>query len=147
MKDIIGEIRKIVDEFATLISYPTKLQISEPYYIYKEYREGYNEMKECPNSDFPGVYIFLAGNKIFYIGMSTGYMGNRIWSHIGRLGKKSKSEDEYPNAEEWIKEHKPDIYCVTVPFPLDKFWLAPALEVFLIDKFKDQPTLKNSVGK
>jgi len=146
MTNIIKEISKKVYEFTSLITCP-KLQISEPYYIYKEYREGYNEMKKWPNSDSPGVYIFLAGDKILYIGMSIGYMGNRIWSHIGRLGKKSKSEDEYPNAEEWIKGNKTEICFVTVAFPIDKFWLVPALESFLIDKFKGHPTLINRVGR
>jgi len=126
---IQGYLNKFVDE----LCYGRQLNVSSLYPLYDDVGQEASDL-QYPGSDSPGVYIFCSPQDILYIGKSSRHIGNRIWAHIGR--SKRKNEEEYPNAEEWIKESKPDVGVFTVSFADDHWWLAPALEGYLTEQLK-----------
>lgn len=128
-KHMGDKIRRCLEEFVRELGYGQQLKVSEPYLIY----ERINDTSQYPNSDSPGVYLFCSPQNFLYIGKSSRYLGNRVWSHIGRK-KRANEEEEYPNAEHWIKESKPHVALFTVPFEEKHWWLAAALEGYLTDQ-------------
>ena len=127
------KIQMHVDEFIEELGYRRQLRVSEPYRPYHEIET----QSPCPHSDSPGVYIFCSTLGALYIGKSSRYMGNRIWYHFGRL-KLENEQEEYPNAENWIKSSKPDLELFTIPVPEQHWWLASALEGYLTEKLRPQ---------
>lgn len=140
---IIEEIKKNLADFAKIVSVQ-QFEISSEFYPYKEYKDNrkkyYDEQWE--NADKPGVYIFISddNDRPLYIGKSEGYLGNRIYGHVGRIGK--SGEELFPYAEEWAKNSREKLCFITIP--VDPPRLAPALESFLI--YKMDP-LYNIAGK
>jgi len=125
-------------EFREMIGYKKELPISEPYEPYIEQNK-----KQYPNADSPGVYIFYSESAgLLYIGKCSTDLGFRIWSHLQKPGKPS---EPYPNAEKWVKDHqKENLKFVTIPFIREHYFLASALEEYLIDKCKPKA---NAIGK
>jgi excinuclease UvrABC nuclease subunit len=130
------EIQRSLTEFQMKIAYKSKLLVDGPYFPYQKFRDNSREIESCPNSDSPGVYLFCSGEGNFlYIGECLGKLGNRVWAHIGKSGE---ANDPYPNAKSWIKESKPDIAIYTIALPEDHWFLAPALEKYLIKTLKPE---------
>jgi len=146
------EIQALLCDFKELINYPERLEVSEPYFPYLDHQEkqgkshgkGAVSLKEY--SDNPGVYIFCTSKKekpYLYIGKSSTAIGYRVWKHIGKVGK---TDDPFPDAAFWIKKHDgdDDIAVFTIGFKSEHWFMAAALEEFLIKK--RGPTY-NKIGK
>jgi hypothetical protein len=130
--DMKPVLDKVVANFIAAISYSRTLTVSGPYYPYDDPKGEGN----YPSSDLPGCYIFAdASGHMKYIGKANRYLGNRIWSHIGRRRRSGESGELYPNAEPWVKENQPNIAVWSVAFQDDHWWLASALEGFLTHVF------------
>jgi hypothetical protein len=128
-----------VDQFVATIGYPRKLLVSAPYYPYDDR----NGVLQYPNSDQPGCYIYAsAPGKVYYVGKASRHLGNRIWSHIGRRRKLDEVGELYPNAENWLKKCQPDIGVWTVGVHPDHWWLASALESFLMEELRPAENLR-----
>jgi hypothetical protein len=128
--DFRVRLQKLVDQFVNTIAYKNKLVVSEPYYPY----DHPNNDEQYPNSGYPGCYVFASGDgNPKYVGKASRCLGNRIWAHVGRMGKPEKDGDLYPNAESWIKQNQPHVGVWTVPIPNEHWWLASALEGFLAE--------------
>ena len=130
--ELQSELQKCLTFFVKEIGYKQDLKVSEPYQLIND--SGEVNTTQYPSADSPGVYIFCSSEGCLYIGKSSRYMGNRIWSHIGR--SKRPNENEFPNAEEWIKASLPNVGIFTIPFSNEHWWLAPALEGYLTERLK-----------
>jgi len=125
-------------QFKKDVGYKEELIVSEAYEPYIE-KQGKLEpnLKQYPNSDLPGVYIFYSESTGFlYIGKCSNNLGFRIGAHIGKPGDKAAPEYPYPYAESWIIENKNDLKVITIPLKREHFFLAPALETYMIWKLK-----------
>ncbi|MEA2040418.1 MAG: hypothetical protein U9N82_11430 [Thermodesulfobacteriota bacterium] len=134
---VSGKIQGCLDEFVDELGYGRQLKVSGLYPLYDEFEQGTSDLEQYPGADSPGVYIFCSPQDFLYIGKSSRYMGNRIWAHIGRA-KRENEKEEYPNAEEWIKESKPNVGVFTVSFADDHWWLSSALEGYLTEQLKPE---------
>jgi hypothetical protein len=141
-------IQNEINNFKTITGYKQPLEISSPYLPYVEHKKaegkarGNDAIEPCEYSDQPGVYIFCAGEReILYVGKCSGGLGNRVWAHLGKAGD---VENPFPNAAKWIKSNQPNIVFFTVGLKEGHWFMAPALEEFLI--FKLKPTV-NATGK
>jgi hypothetical protein len=147
---IRGFIQGKVDIFQKKISIGHKLLVSDPYLLYVK---NMANLKPWNNSGLPGVYIYLTPQNIFYIGKSEVKMGDRIWN---RIGKEGNEKNPYPDAEDWVHNNKDNIAFVTIPLEPNLFWLAAALEAFLIWQIENteyiklpnsKDSLKNRIGR
>lgn len=128
--DLQPKLQDLVDRFVNMIGYTRQLVVSEPYYPYDDI----GGEEQYPHSGYPGCYVFATGDgRAKYVGKASRYLGNRIWAHIGRMGKPEKDGELYPNAEDWLKENQPHVGVWTVPIPDEHWWLASALEGFLTE--------------
>ncbi len=134
------KLKRNLDVFTNLVGC-AQLKISREIYPYSEYRDDpqkYND-QQWDYADKPGVYIFVSNDKDnpLYIGKCEGFLGNRIFAHLGKTGKGT-----FPNAEGWIKSNIEKVCFITIP--VDPPQLAPVLESFLIYKLTPE---NNKEGK
>lgn len=127
----LKELQDRIETFKEITGIKVELEVSGAYKMLTDYPE-----KIYPNSGNPGVYIFSCDDKILYIGHSKRFMGNRISSHL------VKSEKEKPKLyfEDQDKESDTgdNLELHTIPF-IDKLWyLAPALEGYLIENYRSE---------
>ncbi len=138
--DTRAKLQGLVDQFVATIGYSQApdyhpLVVSLPYCPYDDL-EG---RLSYPDPNEPGCYVFTSGNGTpLYVGKASRYLGNRIWSHIGRRPKSGETE-AYPDAEKFVKDNQPDIAVWAIAVPDAHWWLAPALEGFLTEKLR--PTI------
>jgi len=137
MDNIIEDIKTKLEEFKKIVP-SFQFTPSRRVYPYKEYKDDPNKyfFEKWPNADEPGVYVFIssANKKPLYVGKSEAYLGNRIYSHLGKIDKDDKKL--FPHAEEWAKANIEELCFITIP--IQPFWLAPALESFLIHELKPE---------
>lgn len=127
-QDIRAKLESAIDRFKEAIGYRGTFSISEPYYPY----EDPDGDQRYPWPDDAGCYVYANGaGSILYVGKGSRYMGTRIWAPIGRRGK--PEEEVYPNAKEWMKNHAPHVGVWAIKVPAEHWWLATALEGYLIE--------------
>jgi len=125
--DVGKRLQEKVDEFRNILGFKEDLKVSDPFCQY-DFPDG---GEPCMNSGDPGCYVFTSGEgEVLYIGKASRFIGNRVWSHIGRISKKGE-DGAYPVAEAWVKEHSPDIAVWSIPVPKESWWLCLSLEGFL----------------
>ena len=117
-------LERIITDFKNELTYNKKIIISEAFYPYRD--------KKYPiNSYSPGCYIYLGKeNKVLYVGGANRHIGRRVWAHLGKDGGQ---KEPYPDARDWIKEDQPDITIYMISVPDNHWWLAKALEGFLVE--------------
>lgn len=126
----IADLPGLVEQFCQQICYPHKLDIKGPHFRYS-YEADPSKEVQFPHAEEPGCYVFAnADGKILYVGKGSRHMGQRIWAPFGRQ-RRDGELDLFPDALPWVKEHKPGVWAVAVP--RDHWWLAMALEGFLIE--------------
>jgi excinuclease UvrABC nuclease subunit len=111
------------------------LEISDVYDIKKDFS------KQYPNSEFPGVYVFLDEHQqILYVGKASynNYIGPRLGAYFKR-GNEDKSAG-VPK----VKYYEAVRYLVTIKVPENRAFEAPAIEEFLIKELN--PPL-NVIGR
>ncbi|WP_353163064.1 hypothetical protein [Salinisphaera shabanensis] len=119
-----------VAEFRRLCGYEGKIEVSDPYFPYKQGSEAF----EYPYAKSPGCYIFATGdNTILYIGKASRRLGDRIWAHIGRAGRPHE-DGKFPYAAAWLKNAEPCARVYSISVPDTHWWLALALEGFLTER-------------
>lgn len=123
----ISELKMKLDELSTHIPYLRNIEISNEWIIDKD-----NPLS-FPNSEFPGVYFFTDFNEeVIYIGKASSGLGSRLGAYIGKENiKKDQKIDEAKS-------------IFTIKIEKDLFFLAPAIEEFLI--YSLNPKI-NRIGK
>lgn len=89
-----------------------------------------------PNNDKRGLYAHLKENEVTYIGLGIGksYDNSGIGSRVSKYWKKS---DNYSSEnQKYIPTVESVDAIITLPFDDNNFYLAAALEVYLIKKLK-----------
>ena len=117
----ISDVIKQLELLSQYIPIAKSLNVSEAWRI----PENYIDNPKCfPNSEFPGVYIFTDKNaNILYIGKASSGLGSRIGN--GYLGRnRVRKSDKIINAH----------YLYTVKLNWEEFFLAPAIEEYLISE-------------
>ncbi|HEY2837844.1 MAG TPA: hypothetical protein VGJ26_01755 [Pirellulales bacterium] len=137
--DIRQKLAEAVSEFCGAIGYPAvRLAIDGPHYRY-DFVERRGDEPQYPHSDNAGCYVFADDSgKILYVGKGSRHIGSRIAAPFGRWKRDGESEP-FPDAAQWIKDNKPGVWVIA--FPDEHWWLASALESFMIEKF-DPPVNK-----
>jgi hypothetical protein len=85
-----------------------------------------------PNNDYKGCYAHLVNGEVVYIGLAIGnsFDGSGIGARVSKYWKKSVDYDStnqiYTSTVEGITA------IITLPFEPNNFYLAAALEVYLI---------------
>jgi hypothetical protein len=134
----IVALPELIEEFQREIGYTRQLSIAGPHYRYG-FAHDLGAEVQFPHACEPGCYVFFSNHdssqkgRVLYVGKGSRTMGHRIWAPFGRQ-RKNGELDPFPNAKAWVKEHKPGVYAVAVP--QNHWWLAMALEGFLIERFK-----------
>ncbi len=88
---------------------------------------------EVPNNSKKGCYALLYKDEIVYIGVAIGdsYEGSGLGSRISNYWK-------YDSNENGVRTYEPTVKginsIITLPFTPNDFYLAAALEVYLIQK-------------
>jgi hypothetical protein len=139
-KPTIDDLSRLVDQFKTEIGYTRNLPIKGPHHRYDFVDDPAKEPR-YPHAGEPGCYVFFnSEGAVLYVGRSARDegMGDRIWDPFGRR-RKDGENDPFPVAKPWVKLHKPGVWAVAVP--KEHWWLAMALEGFLIEEF-DPPENK-----
>jgi GIY-YIG catalytic domain len=128
--ETLQEIKNALDDFLKYVPALSQLSPEGPWFMPIDW----DKKVSFPNAELPGVYFFQnnEGNLI-YIGKASNGLGERIGSgYIGQGGK--------------IKDSKiadaSQLY--TIGLPKDLFFIAPAIEEFLI--FKLDPK-GNTIGR
>ena len=91
-----------------------------------------------PNNESKGCYAHLDGEQVTYVGLAIGdsYGGSGIGSRVSRYWKKnpthSSSNPLYMPTVDKVTS------IITLPFTTDNYYLAAALEVYLIDKLSPE---------
>ncbi len=90
---------------------------------------------ELPNNSKKGCYAHLNGNEVVYIGMAIGD------SNEGSgLGSRISSYWKYASSENGVRIYNPTVKgidsIITLPFTPNDFYLAAALEVYLIQELE-----------
>lgn len=129
----INRLPDTVSEFCRAISYPRDLadNIKGPHDRYAWV--GKLGEPQLPHADEPGCYVFAdAQGNILYVGKSSRRegMGDRIWEKWGRQARTGEAVP-FPDAKAWVM---PGVSVRAVAVPRDHWFLAPALEAFLIDR-------------
>jgi hypothetical protein len=89
-----------------------------------------------PNNDKRGCYAHLINDSVVYIGLAIGksYGGSGIGARVSKYWKKSTN---YSITNPIYDSKINDINgIITLPFSEDNFYVAAALEVYLIQKLK-----------
>lgn len=125
-----AEIQKALDDFTAIIK-DAKLEVSKSYYPYRKPPE------KCEYKDEAGVYIFISGNgEPIYVGKCEEKLGDRIWRYLGSHPSGKIQSEPPQDAVGWVRKEGSDISIITIRVPKSIYWLAPAIEGFLIDKYK-----------
>ncbi|HVX10168.1 MAG TPA: hypothetical protein VHC22_03100 [Pirellulales bacterium] len=124
------QIQGAIDDFLAQSGFREPLKVSQaPYYPYRS-----TIAESYPNSEQPGCYIWVDGSgKIHDVGKASRAIGPRIGCHLGKWPRKGEP-CEFPNAERFIQDHKPDVMVWTIPVPADKWWICLSLEGFLTER-------------
>ena len=122
-------LERLLAEFAEQSGYSNLLKPSEAYF---PHRDRVGEV-QYPCADEPGCYVFFDGCKAKYVGKAARCLGDRIWAHIGRLGK--EGEASFPNADTWFNSSTCEIAVISIPVQDEHWWIALALEGFLVEQF------------
>lgn len=78
--------------------------------------------KAWPWAENIGVYYFRTNEEVLYVGRALTGIGGRIWSHLR------------PGNEEWDAAiGRDDAVLGLLPVPPDRWYVAAALELYLID--------------
>jgi hypothetical protein len=104
---------------------------------------------ELPNNGKRGCYALFKGNEIVYIGAAIGKnfadykskngaynpggLGARLKAYW-ELNKNSIGKNKYIPTEKWQSEDRKLTSILTIAFDDNHFWLAAALEIYLINK-------------
>jgi hypothetical protein len=102
---------------------------------------------ELPNNDKKGCYAHLINDEVIYIGLAIGnsYEGSGIGSRVSKYWKKSI---DYSNTNQIYTPTIKDVTAIiTLAFSEDNFYLAPALEVYLIQKLNPPKNRIHSKSK
>jgi hypothetical protein len=132
----VETLPSIIEDFKRTIGYCGNLVIAGPHHRYK-FVDDLTKEVQFPHADEPGCYVFFTEmegqrGKVLYVGKGSRYMGQRIWAPFGRQ-KRNGEIEPFPDAKPWVKEHRPGVYAVAVP--KEHWWLAMALEGYLIETF------------
>jgi hypothetical protein len=96
---------------------------------------------EIPNQSMRGCYALLKKEcKIVYVGVGIGrsierYHGSGLGDRLKRyweLNNDTSTSNRYKIREEWKCEGREVTSIITIGFPKEHYWLAAALEVYLI---------------
>ncbi|MCL6237707.1 MULTISPECIES: GIY-YIG nuclease family protein [Acinetobacter] len=99
----------------------------------------HTDFRKIPNYDKQGVYAFVHGNEITYIGAGTSrggglYRGNGLSARVMKYCRWiDKSNNIYGPIDDRLKEAGA---IVTIGFEQEYAYIANALEVFLISRLK-----------
>jgi len=142
--DIRPKLEAATQDFCKAIGYPNgRFIIKGALYRYDHIKEPKKEpvLLACERA---GCYILANdAGQILYVGKGSRHMGNRIWDPFGRRGRDGEA-DPFPDAKAWVKEDKPGVWAICVPE--EHWWLAMALEFFLIERVKNSgEPLKNKL--
>jgi hypothetical protein len=135
-----AKLESAIAEFKLQIGYTESIEVSDPHYRFQFVSNPRGET-QFPCAEKPGCYAFFStkpapAGHVLYVGKGSRYMGNRMWNPFGRWRKiDEKLPLPFPNAEQWIIDHQPGFVAITVPEK--HWWLAMALEGFLIEHFKN----------
>jgi hypothetical protein len=106
-----------------------------------EWSEHWNFNGSIPNHNKRGCYALFENEKLIYIGIGIGksygrYIGSGIGDRLKRYWEKNKenSESEYKPREGWEKVTS----IMTIGFSEDLYFLAAALEIYLIKNLKPE---------
>ena len=91
---------------------------------------------ELPYNQYKGCYAHLNGNEVVYIGLaiSNSFDGSGIGSRISKYWKKSQN---YSAINQVYEPTIKDVDAIiTLPFEINNFYLAAALEIYLIQTLK-----------
>jgi hypothetical protein len=126
----LQDIKHVLVEFEKLVPLLSNLHPVGPWLI----PDDWDKNISFPNAELPGVYLFLnsTGN-IIYIGKASKGLGQRIGN--GYIGQGGVIKD--PKISEASQ-----LYTIALPMRL--FFMAPALEEFLIDKLDPKG---NTIGR
>jgi hypothetical protein len=88
------------------------------------------------NNDTKGCYAHIVDNEVVYIGLAIGnsFDGSGIGARVSKYWK--KSENYSINNPAYTSTAKDVTAIITLPFSDYNFYLAPALEVYLIQNLK-----------
>ena len=119
-----------------------------------EWSEPWTFVGTIPNQEAKGTYALVDGDAVVYVGVGAGrgsgqYRDAGLGSRLHKYWRKHPTDPtttdgkaQYVPSEAWRKEtDAPAI--VTISFPPDRFYLAYALEPFLISKLKPEG---NTIG-
>ena len=125
----LQEIKNALAEFHKYLPLLPNLYPEGPWNIPSDW-----DKKSFPNAELPGVYFFLnAAGNLIYIGKASAGLGQRLGN--GYIGQGGKIKD--PKVAEASQLY-------TIALPKELFFIAPALEEFLI--FKLDPK-GNTIGR
>jgi len=105
-----------------------------------EWSEEWSFNGTIPNHDKQGCYALYSNSEIIYIGVGIGNgdgnhegcgLGNRL-KRYWKVNKNINPKSKYIQTERWEEVTS----IKTIGFPPEYFYLAAALEIFLIDKLK-----------
>jgi hypothetical protein len=137
-----AKLEECIAAFKREIGYAGAIEVSDPHYRFR-FLANRKDEPHWPGADEPGCYVFFStkpapGCQILYVGKGSRFMGTRIWSYFGRWDM-AGGPTPFPDAVDWVIAHEPGFVAITVP--PSHWWLAPALESFLIDclKAKGEP--------
>lgn len=93
---------------------------------------------KIPNYDKQGVYAFIKGDLVTYIGVGTSrgtgrYRGNGLSARVMKYCRWNEDKTEYIAIDPRLKDAGS---IITIDFERDTAYLANALEVFLISKIQ-----------
>ena len=136
--DIRARLESSVADFKQELGYSGHLEIADPYYAYDDLAG----TQSYPFAERAGCYVFASrdGN-ILYVGKGSRHIGRRIWVPFGRVAKAGET-DAFPNAKTWIKQNAPNVGVWAIAVPDNHWWLATALEGFLIQELKPSENLR-----
>ncbi|GAA4803261.1 hypothetical protein [Litoribaculum gwangyangense] len=102
---------------------------------------------ELPHNTKKGCYAHLKGNEVVYVGLAIGnsFDGSGIGARVSKYWK--KSENYSVNKQVYLPTVKDVDSIITLPFEPDNFYLAAALEVYLIQKLKPIKNKIHSIKK
>lgn len=97
--------------------------------------EPWNFKGELPNNSDKGCYAHLLKNEVTYVGLGIGksYSGSGLGSRISNYWR-------YKGTNDGVREYEPTVEgvdsIITLPFGKENFYLAAALEVYLIQNLE-----------
>ena len=142
-------MKYVEDISATLISATDKFFSrhwpSDVFGIPPKWSESWGFVGSIPNVGNAGCYALFSNEKLLYIGLSEDTIANRTaaYTRVARGGLSIPTENRpYVPSEGW--SDKGLTHIVTIGFPEEARYLAPALEVYLIKALRPP---ENILGK